>query len=67
MSSNERRYERALTALKTIARTMGNFVFRVEDYRPPHLRSRIGRRGARGEEQQGNAKNPPASNRASRS
>ena len=43
MSKIEWRYERALTALKAVARTMGNVVFRVEDYRPPHTRSRIGK------------------------
>jgi hypothetical protein len=36
MSRFELRYERALAALKMIAQTMSNVVFRVEDYRPPH-------------------------------
>jgi hypothetical protein len=35
MSKFEQRYERALAALKVIAQTMSNVVFRVEDYRPP--------------------------------
>jgi hypothetical protein len=36
MSKVERRHERAIAVLKTIARTMGNAVFRVEDYPPLH-------------------------------
>jgi hypothetical protein len=32
MSRIERRYERALAALKAIARSIGNAAFRVEDY-----------------------------------
>ena len=32
MSRIERRYERALAALKAIARSMANAAFRVEDY-----------------------------------
>ncbi len=40
MSKTKRRYERALAALRTIARSMGNVVFRVEDYRPPLVTKR---------------------------
>lgn len=53
MSRNERRYERALAALKAIARTMGNVVFRVEDFRSPRTRSRIGHQDAQRDEQRG--------------
>jgi hypothetical protein len=38
MSKCQKRYERALAALKIIAQTMSNVVFRVEDYRPPSQR-----------------------------
>jgi hypothetical protein len=38
MSKFQKRYERALAALKIIAQTMSNVVFRVEDYRPPSQR-----------------------------
>ena len=58
MSRNERRYERALAALKVIARTMGNAVFRVEDFRSPRTRSRIGHQDAQRDEQRGRAENP---------
>jgi hypothetical protein len=36
----ERRYERALAALQAIASIMGDVVFRVEDYRRPHVADR---------------------------
>jgi hypothetical protein len=58
MSRNERRYERALAALKAIARTMGNVVFRVEDFRSPRTRSRIGHQDAQRDEHRGRAENP---------
>jgi hypothetical protein len=40
MSKAERRYERALAALKAIARAIGNTAFRVEDYPGSKLASR---------------------------
>jgi hypothetical protein len=40
MSKAERRYERALAALKAIARAIGNTTFRVEDYPGSKLASR---------------------------
>jgi hypothetical protein len=64
MSKLERHCERALVALKSIARTMGNVVFRVEDYRTPHTRSRIWKR----EEQRSKAESPSSTaKRAGRS
>jgi hypothetical protein len=56
MSRNDRRYEAALAALKAIARTMGNVVFRVEDYRPP--RSCIEQRDAQENKRRGKADHP---------
>jgi hypothetical protein len=56
MSRNDRRYEAALAALKAIARTMGNVVFRVEDYCPP--RSCIEQRDAQENKRRGKADHP---------
>ena len=53
MSRTERRYERALAALKAVARTMGNIVFRVEDYRPPQEKRAHTGHGNAGNEQRG--------------
>jgi hypothetical protein len=44
MSKFQKRYERALAALKIIAQTMSNVVFRVEDYRPPSHRDQPNQR-----------------------
>jgi hypothetical protein len=60
MSKVERRHERAIAALKAIARTMGNAVFRVEDYRPPHEKRVHTRHGGAGAEQRTETENPPA-------
>jgi hypothetical protein len=66
MSRNQRRYERALVALKAISRAMGNFVFRVEDYRPPRLR--IEQRDAQGNKHRRKADHPSSiARRADRS
>jgi hypothetical protein len=66
MSKVERRHERAIAALKAIARTMGNAVFRVEDYRPPHEKRAHTGHGNAGDEQRGEAENPAAAKRAGR-
>jgi hypothetical protein len=66
MSKVERRHERAIAVLKAIARTMGNAVFRVEDYRPPHEKRAHTEHGSAGEEQRGEAENPTAAKRAGR-
>jgi hypothetical protein len=66
MSKVERRHERAIAVLKAIARTMGNAMFRVEDYRPPHeKRAHIGHSSA-GEEQHREAENPTVAKRVGR-
>jgi hypothetical protein len=44
MSKCQKRYERALAALKIIAQTMSNVVFRVEDYQPPSHRDQPNQR-----------------------
>jgi hypothetical protein len=66
MSKVERRHERAIVVLKAIARMMGNAVFRVEDYRPPHERRAHTGNGKAGDEHHGEAENPPAAKRAGR-
>jgi len=55
MSRIERRYERALAALKAVARTKGSIVFRVEDYRPPQEKRAHTGHGNAGNGQRGEA------------
>jgi hypothetical protein len=66
MSKVERRPERAIAVLKAIARTMGNAVFRVEDYRPPHEKRAHTGHGSAGHEQRTETEKPPAAKRAGR-
>jgi hypothetical protein len=68
MSRIERRYERVLTALKAIAHSMANAVFRVEDYpgsKPMSDTASSRRSRHQGHNRQGNSEKP-AEKRAGR-